>query len=101
MKIKIASQEYNPLFKRKEVIFEVEHEEMGGTPSRFEVRKRLSSLLKEESGLVYVKRLETKTGTNIAVGEANIYSQVKQAHLIEPEYIIARNAPEKSVKKGE
>lgn len=101
MKVKITSQGYNPLLKRKEVAFEVEHEETGGTPSRFEVRKRLASLLNKDLELVYVKRLETKTGTMIAVGEANVYGAIEQAQLVEPEHIIARNAPpEKPEKKG-
>ncbi len=93
MKVKIASQGYNPLLKRKEVAFEVEHGETGGTPSRFEVRKRLASLLNEDLELVYVKKLETKTGTMVAVGEANVYGAIEQAQLAEPEHIIARNAP--------
>ncbi len=102
MKVKVTSQGYNPLLKRKEVAFEVEHEETGGTPSRFEVRKRLASLLNEDLELVYVKRLETKTGTMVAVGEANVYDTIEQAQLVEPEHIIARNAPpQKPEEKGE
>jgi len=102
MKVKVTSQGYNPLLKRKEVAFEVEHEETGGTPSRFEVRKRLASLLNEDLELVYVKRLETKTGTMVAVGEANVYGAIEQAQLVEPEHIIARNAPpQKPEEKGE
>ncbi len=93
MKVKITSQGYNPLLKRREVAFEVEHEETGGTPSRFEVRKSLASLLNEKLELVYVKRLETKTGMTVAVGEANVYAAIEQAQLVEPPYIIARNAP--------
>jgi len=93
MKVKITSQGYNPLLKRKEVAFEVEHEETGGTPSRFEVRKKLASLLNENLELVYVKRLETKTGITVAVGEANVYDAIEQAQLVEPQHIIARNAP--------
>jgi len=93
MKVKITSQGYNPLLKRKEVAFEVEHEETGGTPSRFEVRKKLASLLNEDLELVYVKRLETKTGITVAVGEANVYDAIEQAQLVEPQHIIARNAP--------
>ena len=40
MKVKIVSQEYNPLLKRKEIVFEVEHAETGGTPPRLEVREK-------------------------------------------------------------
>jgi len=93
MKLKINSQQYNPLLKRKEITFEVRHEETKGTPPRLEVRKELATLLKTDYETVYVKRLETKTGTMTAVGEANAYDSVEQAKLLEPEYIIARNAP--------
>jgi len=101
MNVKITSEEYNPLLKRKEVAFEVEHKETGGTPSRLEVRKRLAALLKADLELVYVKKMETKTGTMIAVGEANAYDSIEQAKLIEPEHIIARNTPPEKQEKGE
>lgn len=102
MKVKIASQEYNPLLKRKEITFKVEHEETRGTPPRFEVRKRLASTLNVDLELVYIKRVETKTGAMIAVGEANVYDSIEQAKLVEPEHIVARNAPpEKPEEKEE
>ena len=96
MKLKIVSKEQNPLMKRKEVTFSVEHAQTGGTPTRVEVRKQLAKLLKTDLELVYVKQLETKTGTMVAIGEANAYNSVEQAKLMEPKHIIARNAiPEK------
>jgi ribosomal protein S24E len=99
MKLKILSKEQNPLIKRKEVTFSVEHAQTGGTPTRVEVRKQLATLLKTDLDLVYVKQLETKTGTMVAIGEANAYDSVEQAKLVEPEHIIARNAtPEKPEK---
>ncbi len=101
MKVKIVSQEYNPLLKRKEIVFKVEHAETGGTPPRFEVRKKLASKLKTKLELVYVKKMETKTGTMIAVGEANAYDSVEQAKLLEPEHIVARNVPPAPPEKAE
>jgi len=101
MKVRITSEEYNPLLKRKEVAFEVEHKETGGTPSRSEVRKMLAASLKIDPELVYVKKMETKTGTMIAVGEANAYDSTEQAKLVEPEYIIARNMPPEKQEKQE
>ncbi len=92
MKLKIVSKEQNPLMKRKEVTFSVEHAQTGGTPTRVEVRKQLATLLKTDLDLVYVKQLETKTGTMVAIGEANAYDSVEQAKVVEPEHIIARNA---------
>jgi len=99
MKVKITSEEYNPLLKRREVAFEVEHTETKGTPPRFEVRKSLASLLKTDLELVYVKRVETKRGAMVAVGEANAYDSIEQAKLVEPEHIAARNMPPKEKKE--
>jgi len=92
MKLKIVSKEQNPLMKRMEVTFSVEHAQTEGTPTRVEIRKQLATLLKTDLDLVYVKQLETKTGTTVTVGEANAYDSIEQAKLVEPEHIIARNA---------
>jgi ribosomal protein S24E len=102
MKLKIVSKEQNPLMKRNEVTFRVEHAQTGGTPTRVEVRKQLATLLKTDLALVYVKQLETKTGTMVAIGEANAYDSVEQAKLVEPEHIIVRNAiPEEKPEEPE
>ena len=93
MKIKIVSKEQNPLLKRNEITFRIEHDQNGGTPARIEVRKHLATLLKTDSELVYVKQIETKTGTMVAAGEANAYDSIEQAKLIEPKHLITRNAP--------
>ncbi|MFQ6064288.1 MAG: 30S ribosomal protein S24e [Candidatus Bathyarchaeia archaeon] len=95
MKIKVISQEQNPLLKRKEIVFEVEHKETGRTPSRLEVREGLASKLKKDAELVFVKRMETRTGTMTAVGEATAYDSVEQAKFVEREHIIARNTAKK------
>lgn len=101
MEVKIISQKENPLLKRKEIYFEVKHSETGSTPPRLEIRKAVASALKTDTDLVFVKKLETKTGTHIAVGAANVYNSIEQAKLIEPEYIIKRNAPpEKPEEEG-
>ncbi|MEJ2242695.1 MAG: 30S ribosomal protein S24e [Candidatus Bathyarchaeota archaeon] len=97
MKVNIISEENNPLLKRKELTLSVEHIQNGGTPTRSEVSRQIASLLKTNPQLVYVKNLETKTGTMVAVGEANVYNSIEQAKLVEPKHIIARNKiPEKS-----
>ena len=93
MKINITSQQYNSLLKRKEITFEVKHEETKATPSRFEIRKKLAEALKTNIDLLYVRRVETKTGTMLAAGEANLYDSPEQVQLVEPKYIITRNMP--------
>jgi len=101
MKLKIVSTKFNPLLKRKEVFFEVEHKETKGTPPRLEVRKNLATALKTKLELVYVRKMETKTGTMIAVGEANAYESAEQARLLEPEHISARNTPPQKAEEKE
>ena len=98
MEIRIVSQKDNKPLKRREITFEVEHGETGGTPPRTQVRRMLASVLKVDPQLVYVKRIETKTGTMVALGEANAYESIEQARLIEPEYIIERNSPSEKPK---
>jgi ribosomal protein S24E len=51
--------------------------------------------------MVFVKKMQTMTGTNIAVGNATAYETVEQAKLIEPEYIIKRNSPPEEPKEEE
>ena len=98
MEVKIVSKKENPLMKRKEVQFTVEH--VGGkTPARLDIKRSLASSLQVSDKLVFVKRMKTMTGTNTATGEANAYESEGQAKLIEPEYIIKRNSPPEKPKE--
>jgi len=99
MEVKIVSAKENPLLKRKEVNFRVEHGPQGKTPPRLEVKKALAAELKISEELVFVEKMQTMTGTNIAVGVANAYETAEQAKLIEPEYIIKRNSPPEKPKE--
>ncbi|MGQ9529918.1 MAG: 30S ribosomal protein S24e [Candidatus Bathycorpusculaceae bacterium] len=101
MDIKIISEEKNPLLKRREVQFQVEHTQTGSTPPRLEIRKAVANALKTDVDLVIIKKFKTKTGTHIAVGTANVYDSIEEARLIEPEYIIKRNVPSEKPKEEE
>jgi len=101
MEIKIVSEKENPLLKRKEVYFQVEHSQTGNTPPRLEVRKAVATALKKNADLIFVKKIETKTGTRTAVGLANVYDSIEQAKLIEPKYIVKRNVPPEKPKEEE
>jgi len=101
MEIKITREQQNILLKRKEIMFEVEHSQTKGTPQRLEIRNKLADKLKTNPELVYVKRVETKTGTMKAKGEANAYESIEQAKLVEPPYILARNTPPEKKEKAE
>jgi len=101
MEIKITNQQQNLLLKRKEITFQVEHTQAKGTPQRQEIRNKLAEMLKTKPELVYIKRVQTKTGTMTARGEANAYETLEQAKQIEPEYIINRNTPREKEEKPE
>lgn len=101
MEIKIILETENPLLKRKEVVFQVEHSQTGSTPPRAEVKAAIAKVLKKDRDVVFIKKMETKTGTRTAVGIANVYDSVDYAKLIEPEYIVKRNmSAEKQEKNG-
>ena len=99
MEVKIVSAKENPLLKRKEVNFRVEHGPKGKTPPRLEVKKALAAELKISEELVFVEKMQTMSGTNTAVGVANAYETAEQAKLVEPKYIIKRNSPPEKPKE--
>jgi small subunit ribosomal protein S24e len=98
MKVEIKERKRNELFKREEVKFQVNHIS-SGTPSLAEIRQRIADALNVDLEKVYVRKVETKRGTGIAVGEAKVYDTVEQARCVEPEYIILRNSPKKEAKE--
>ena len=93
MKLRVTTQNYNPLLKRKEIAFEVEHAHKEGTPRRSEMRKSLAENLKANVDLVFIKRAVTKKGSMLTVGQANIYDTLEQVKAVEADHIITRNAP--------
>lgn len=99
MDLRIVSQKENPLLKRKEVQFQVNHGPKGKTPARIDVKRSLASALQTSEQLVFVKRMKTLTGTSTAVGFATAYETAEQAKLIEPAYIIKRNSPPEKPKE--
>ena len=101
MKITVLSKKDNPLLKRKEVIFSVDHSKEGVTPSRLELRKKLAELLKAKMELVYVEEVKTKTGEPTSIGRLNAYESPERAELIERKHIILRNTPPKAPEKQE
>jgi ribosomal protein S24E len=57
------------------------------------VRKAVADSLKVSVDLVFLKRFETRTGTRVAVGIANVYDSADAAASTEPDYIVKRNVP--------
>jgi small subunit ribosomal protein S24e len=99
MEAKILSEKENPLLKRKEVVFQIEHDQMKSTPPRAETRRAVANALKANVDVVFLKEFATKTGTRSAFGTAHVYDSVEQAKLVEPEYVIKRNIPPEKPKE--
>ncbi len=98
MEVKIVSTKDNPLLKRKEVQFTIEHKH-GKTPIRLDIKRSIAGELQVTDKLVFIKKMRTMTGTNTTVGFANAYESESQAKLIEPSYIIKRNSPPEKPKE--
>ncbi len=99
MEVKIIASKENPLLKRREIQFRIEHGPQNKTPARLEVKKALASELKLSEDRVFVKDMRTLTGTGTAIGHANAYETTEQAKRIEPEYIVKRNNPPEKPKE--
>jgi small subunit ribosomal protein S24e len=99
MQVKIETTKDNPLLKRKEVGFAIFQGPKEKTPQRLEAKKAIAVELKVGDDVVFVKKMRTKTGTNITQGIANIYQSVAQAKRVEPNYIQKRNSPPEKPKE--
>ena len=99
MQIRVESTKDNALLKRREVVFTIIQGPKEKTPPRLEVKKALAAELKIGDEVVFIKKMHTKTGTNITQGAANVYQKAEQAKLVEPEYIRKRNSPPEKPKE--
>jgi ribosomal protein S24E len=100
MQVKIDSTKNNALLKRKEVGFTIFSGPKEKTPKRLDVKKAVAAEMQTGDDVVFIKRMRTKTGTSITVGEANVYQSASQAKLVEPEYIRKRNSPPEKSKEA-
>jgi len=98
MDLKVKQDTYNPLFKRKEVSLEVEHDGQG-TPSRLDLRKAVASKFNTKAENVYVIDVETNTGTQNAQCLVEVYDDAQMAVQTVPKHIQTRNLPPDERKK--
>ena len=95
MEILIEKQRDNPLLKRKEVYFRVRYEDTKVTPSRNDVREKLSGLLNADLNRLVVRWMKPEFGKMEAEGYALIYDTEDDLRAIEEDYVIRRNFGEK------
>jgi len=99
--IKITSEHYNPLLKRKEILFKTTHKS-SSTPQRFELRQKLAVAVNSKLESTFIIKAETETGTNETIGKAHVYDSPEKAKLIVPKHIWIRNlSPEEKAKIAE
>ena len=101
MEVKLVSIKNNPLLNRKEVDFIVETKTQTNTPARADIKKSIADQIKSAEELVFIKKMQTLTGSNITVGIANIYDSTIEANLIEADHIRKRNLPSQETKEEE
>lgn len=90
MNIEIITEVENKTLFRKEIDFRINHTGET-TPSRKDIQAKLGAQFDADSGVVVVKKLETKFGIGVTEGSARIYSDADQMKRIELEYIMKRH----------
>lgn len=98
VKLELTSTRINKVVGRKELAFKIVE---ASTPSRADVRREISVLMRTEPDNVYVRILNTKSGTRVTTGVAHVYSDTATALAVEPKYIIARNKGKEAAKAEE
>lgn len=101
MELIIEKQKDNPLLKRKEVDFRVVYRDTKVTPSRREVREKLSGLLNADIDRIVVRWMKPEFGKMEAKGYALIYESPDDMKAIEEDYVLKRNFGEAEAQEGE
>jgi small subunit ribosomal protein S24e len=89
MDIEIVSEEENPMLHRRDVRFEVVHDE--ASPSRLSVRDSLAAKLNKDAEEVVIHSIDTKYGMRKSLGYAKVYDSPEDAADVEQEYMLERN----------
>jgi small subunit ribosomal protein S24e len=98
LEIKILDERPNPLLKRTDYRFEVDHA-TAATPSRDVVRSEFAKIVKAPKDRIIIERMNARYGTAKSLGEAALYESVDAAKAVVREHILVRNGlKEKSVK---
>jgi len=96
--LEVVQERENKLVGRKELVVSIKHVGLG-TPSRYEIRERISKMFNVSLELVYVRNLRTEYGKGESFAEVHIYEDQKRALEFEPEYIRIRNLSPEERKK--
>jgi ribosomal protein S24E len=98
LELRIKEEGYNAILKRKEIYAEVDHDK-SGTPSRADLRKAIAAKYGVKPETVHVIDVRTKTGTQSAECEVEVYDDLKGAQGTVPKYIQTRDLPAEERKR--
>lgn len=90
MKMEITQQKENPLAKRVEVYFTIDHNGES-TPGRNAVAEEVAKQLKSKRDCTVVDCIESMYGTGKSKGYAKVYDSKEAAMEFESEYLLKRN----------
>jgi len=90
MKIEITSKKVNPLQKRTEVYFSIDH--VGETtPGRNAVAEDIAKKMKSKRDCVVIDNIESVYGIGKSKGYAKVYDSKESAMSFENEHLLKRN----------
>jgi len=96
MGMKIVEDTKNEVLDRREIIADVEAEQL---PSRNEVRAKLAALAGVNEKSLIIEKIDSSFGNPKITIKANAYNDEETMNKIEKEYFIKRNFPKEEVKK--
>lgn len=95
MKIKIEEKHENPLLKRQDISFLVEHTGTA-TPPRLDVRDKLAAQMNCQTDQLYVIKLQGLYGQSSTRGLAHLYASKEEALAQEQAHIVRRHSTEEA-----
>lgn len=100
MELKILYEEDNKLFNRKEIRFEVVHDD-SATPKLPDVKLALAQKTGGDASHVIIDGFKTLFGIGRTVGDARVYKDMNELKDYEPQYLLKRNGLITDKKEGE
>ena len=100
MKMEITQQKENPLMKRTEVYFVIDHAGES-TPGRNAVAEEVAKQMKSKRDCVVVDTIESVYGTGKSKGYAKVYESKDAALSNDRAYLLTRNGIEATKAEAE
>ena len=94
MKMEITQKKDNPLFKRTEINFVIDHAG-AATPTKGAVVEEIAQKMKAAKDTIILDNMESVFGNGKTNGYVKVYESKEAAIEFEPEYKLKRNGIEK------